>query len=78
MYTETSAIAVEVQRRNGTQSEDIKMKEQDNVGKSPHTRWNCKYRRIYSRQNIEEKYFMKRNEQKQEIDFPHEQAIANK
>ena len=54
------------------------MKEQDNVGKSPHTRWNCKYRRIYSRQNIEEKYFMKRNEQKQEIDFPHEQAIANK
>ena len=40
------------------------MKEQDNVGKSPHTRWNCKYRRIYSRQNIEEKYFMKRNEQK--------------
>ena len=64
MYTETSAIAVEVQRRNGTQSEDIKMKEQDNVGKSPHTRWNCKYRRIYSRQNIEEKKFMNRNEQK--------------
>ena len=54
------------------------MKEQDNDGKSPHTRWNCKYRRIYSRQNIEEKSFMKRNEQKQEIDFPHEQAIANK
>ena len=38
LYTETSAIAVGVQRRNGTQSEDIKMKEQDNVGKSPHTR----------------------------------------
>ena len=75
MYTETSAIAVGGQRRNGTQSEDIKMKEQDNVGKSPHTRWNCKYR-IYSRQNIEGKYFMNRNEQKQEIDFPHEQATA--
>ena len=57
------------------------MKEQDNVGKvriRDEIASIVYIRGIYSRQNIEEKYFMKRNEQKQEIDSPHEQATANK
>lgn len=50
-----------------TQSEDIIMREQDNVSKSPHTKWHCKYHIVFAPKYRRKVFYEEKRAEIQEI-----------